>query len=599
MKRSLSGLYGVLVIVLCSLSANAQVYEPTVLGQGNHPGAVLSSSNQTAEGQAINTLNADGFLPNLNASSRFLSQASLGHSYEDIDEVSTMGLEDWIDDQLAKPIAFSMLDKVKEYHQYRRDSLNNPEAGQSIMFWDYAWWQYHMTSDDVLRQKVAFALHEIFVISRFSNFGFQSYSFSTYYDILLNNAFGNYRDLLEDVTYNPSMGIYLTYLNNPKSDTLEGIFPDENYAREVMQLFSIGLYELNLNGTVKTDASGDPIPTYDNDDIAEFSKIFTGLSWYDHDNFYGWPRADSSYTYEMKMFNNYHEPGTKDLLNNFQVPDRNPVDGDADIADALDNLYGHPNVGPFIGKLLIQRLVTSNPSPQYVKRVAQKFNNNGNGVRGDLAAVVKAILLDPEARSCASGEDPTFGKLREPFIRYFQLNRAFDAHTLSGNYRNAQYYLQEYFAQKPFTSPSVFNFFQQFYQPIGPVDSLNLVAPEFQITNSQTITGFINGLYRWLMEENIADEWDLFDGEHDDGYADEISELDISDEVLVADNSQLHILLDRLNLILAQGRLSDQVQESIIDLLKEFDEDDPEDLDFRARLAIYMVMCAPEYLIHR
>jgi len=574
-------------------------YTPVVLGQGNYEGVVVESSDETVESQAINTLTQSGYLPNLNASSKFLSQASLGHNFEDIESLTTEGLEDWIDAQIASPVSFSLLDKVIEYHDYRRDSLNDPTVGESIHFFDFAWYQYHMTSNDVLRQRVAFALSEIFVISQFSNFGDESYAFADFYDIFLNNAFGNYRDILQEVTYHPSMGLYLTYLNNPKSDTIEGIFPDENYARELMQLFTIGLNELNIDGTVQTNGNGDPIPTYDNTDIQEFAKIFTGLSWQDHDQFFRWPRADSSYTMDLKMFNDYHEPGVKNLLNGYQVPDRNPVDGNADITDALDNIYDHDNIGPFVSKHFIRRLVTSNPSPGYVQRVATVFNDNGGGTKGDLAAVVKAILLDPEARDCENANNPTYGMLREPFVRYMQINQAFDANTSSGNYRNAMYSVQMHLEQKPFTSPSVFNFFQADYAPIGPIDSLNMVAPEFQITNSKTLSGFINGLYEWVIDDNIADEWDLFGGEDNDGYADEIASLDISDELMYTDDNELHVLVDRLNLILAQGRLSAEAEQKIIDTLKAFDNETAEDQDLRVRLAIYLVMCSPEYLINR
>lgn len=573
--------------------------QPVVLGLGNYTDFTVTSSDDTTTLSAENTLMENGFLPNLNASARFLSQASTGHSFEDIEEVSSMGFEDWIDAQLNMPIAFSFLDKVQEYHQIRRDSLSDPDAGQAIFFWDFAWWQYHMAHDDVLRQRVAFALSEIIVISRFSNFGGNSYPFADFYDIFMENAFGNYRDILQEVTYHPAMGIYLTYLNNPKSDTTNGIFPDENYARELMQLFTIGLYELNPDGTHVLDGNGEPIPTYGNDEIAEFSKIFTGLSWQDRTQFYKGALADSSYTLPMKMFNNYHEPGVKELLNGYQVPDRSPVNGNADISDALDNLYAHNNLAPFISTHLIRRLVTSNPSADYIGRISAVFDDNGNGEKGDLGAVVKAILLDPEARSCENTDNPTFGMLREPFLRYTQINKAFDASTLSGNHRNEMYWVQYHVEQKPFTSPSVFNFFQQDYQPIGPVDSLDLVAPEFQITNSKTVTGFINGLYRWILDDNPADERDIFSGENNDGYADEIAHLDVSDEILLANDQHLHILIDRLNLILAQGQLSDATEQTIINALKVFDQDDPEDLEFRARLAIYLVLCAPEYLISK
>ena len=582
------------------MSVQAQNPDQIIGMSENIDNVTIETSSQGATTQGINTLTQDGFKPNLNAASRFLAQASLGYSYEDIENVANMGIEDWIDDQIAMPKSFDLLDKVIEYHDFRRNALGDPETGSSIRFWDYAWWQYHVTSSDYLRQRIAFALSELLVISRFSNFNNEPYAFADYYDIFMNHAFGNYRDILDDVTFHAAMARYLTYMNNPKSDTIEMIFPDENYAREVMQLFTIGLYELNNDGTEKVDTAGELIPTYDNIDIAEFSKIFTGLTWGDRTTFGKfYPHDDTSYVVPLQMFNEYHEPGVKNLLNGFQVPDRNPVDGLADIDDALDNLFNHPNTGPFVCRFLIQRLVTSNPSPAYVDRVASVFNDDGTGTRGNLGAVVKAILLDPIAKSCDSAIDTTFGMLREPFVRYYQLNRAFDINTMSGNHRNDMYYVQLFVEQKPNTSPSVFNFFQYDYQPIGSIEQNNLFAPEFQITNSQTITGWINGLYRWVINGNPADEYDLYSGEPDSSYEDEIGSLDLSDEELLADDEHLHMLVDRLNLILAQGRLSSYTEQIIIDAIKEFSQEDAEDLELRTRLAIYLVMSSPEYLINR
>ena len=591
--------FALFVFALCYL-VGAEAQNQIIGMSENIDNVTVETSSQGTAQQGINTLTQDGFKPNLNAASRFLSQASLGYSYEDIEEVAGMGIEDWIEDQIAMPRPYDLLDKVIEYHDFRKDALGDPEAGSSIRFWDYAWWQYHVTSDDYLRQRIAFALSELLVISRYSNFGNEPYAFADYYDIFMNHAFGNYRDILDEVTYHAAMARYLTFMNNPKSDTIENIYPDENYARELMQLFTIGLYELYNDGTEKVDTAGEFIPTYDNDDIAEFSKIFTGLTWGDRDVFGKYyPLHDTSFVVQLQMFDEWHEPGVKDLLNGFQVPDRNPVDGKADVADALDNLFNHPNMGPFLSRFLIQRMVTSNPSPAYVNRVATVFNDDGTGVRGNMAAVVKAILLDPIAKSCNSGIDTTFGMLREPFVRYYQLNRAFDINTMSGNHRNEMYYVQHFVEQKPNTSPSVFNFFQYDYQPIGSIEQNNLFAPEFQITNSQTITGWINGLYRWVINGNPTDEYDLYSGEPDDSYEDEIGSLDISDEQLLADDAHLHMLVDRLNLILAQGRLSSYTEQVIIDAIKEFDQENAEDLELRTRLAIYLVMSSPEYLINR
>lgn len=569
-----------------------------VIGFGGYDGVSISSSDNS-QYDPENTLNQDGYLPNQNAAARFLSQSTLGYNLAEIDNVTVEGIEDWVEAQLNIPMPYNLLTKSKEYHQYAKDQSGNPDYGSNARMWDYAWWQYHMTSNDYLRHRVALALSEILVISDKSSFGNNPYALSDYYDILLEHAFGNYRDILEEVTYHASMGVYLTYVNNAKSNPEENQFPDENYAREVMQLFTIGLNMLNPDGTVIVDSVGQPVPTYDNIDILEFSKIFTGLTWADRDKWGRGAQRDTSYIPRMVMWNDYHEPGEKLLLNGFVVPDRNPIDGDADISDALDNLFDHQNVGPFIGKLLIQRMVTSNPPPEYVERVTQAFNDNGEGVRGDMKAVVKAILLDPIAKACSSGDNPNFGKLREPFIRYFHMNKAFNASTLSGDYRNDMDYIYRFVQQKPLTSPSVFNFFQYDYQPIGPVEEADLFAPEFQITSAQTITGWINALYRFIVNENVADEYDIYSGEDNALYEDEISTLDLSTEIMFTSDENLHILIDRLNLILAQGRLTQTTVDAIVEALQKFDYDDEGDYEMRAKLAIYLTMTTPEYLINR
>jgi|JI10StandDraft_1071094.scaffolds.fasta_scaffold00234_29 uncharacterized protein (DUF1800 family) len=584
--------------IFVMLSVNAQL-DTIIIGYGGYMGVSVSASSSTEPSTPENTLNQSGFLPNENAASRFLSQATLGYNGADISSVTQIGIEAWIENQLTIPMPFTLQSKIRTFHQMVKDSTNTPTSGAGNRLWDYAWWQYLMTSNDALRQRVAFALSEMLVVSEVSGFNNNAYALGTYYDILLNNAFGNYRDLLRDVTFHPSMGTYLTYLNNPKSNPALNQFPDENYARELMQLFTIGTVMLNNDGTVITDAAGLPLPSYDNEDIIEFSKIFTGLTWADRTQWNRGALNDTSYIADMAMWNTWHEPGVKNLLNGIQVPNRNPVDGVADISDALDNLFNHQNTPPFISKFLIKRMVTSNPSPAFVERVANIFINNGQGVRGDLAAVVKAILLDPEALSCDSGDNTDFGMLREPFIRYVQINKAFNAYTASGNYRNDMSYVYQYTGQRPLTSPSVFNFFQQDYQPIGPIEAGGLEGPEFQITDAQTIAGYINGLYRWVISNDVADEYDLFTNEVDANYADEISTLDITDHLALTTNDQLHILMDKLNLLLAQGRVSDQSLEVIISVLKEFPNSTDIEKSDKVKLAIYLIMTAPEYLINR
>ncbi len=570
-----------------------------VIGMGNSDGITTTSSDSGSD--PINTLNRSGFLPNHNAAAKLTAQSTFGANFQIIEDIATMGLEDWLDAQLALPVGPSVLDQVITYHEFRKVGEGNPDAGTSMIFWDYAWWQYHMTQQDYLRQRVAFALSEILVISRNSGFGNHPYAFADYYDILLRNAFGNYRDLLNEVTYHATMGEYLTYKSNPKTDTSENRFPDENYAREIMQLFTIGLFELNPDGSRKVDGMGDPISTYDNYDISEFSKVFTGLMWGDRplqlNQFFKGPLNRESYIVDMQMLNEMHEPGPKELLNGQMIPDRVPVDGDADIQDALDNLFNHPNVGPFIGKLLIQRLVTSNPSPEYIARVSAAFDDNGSGVRGDMKSVIRAIIVDEEARDCAAVNNAEFGMLREPFVRYVQLSKAFNLSTDSGNFRNAMYDINDQINQKPFTSPSVFNFFQPDHQPIGPIADADLVAPEFQLINSQTIIGYLNGLNDWIVRDRPTDEWNLYSGETVP--ENEKAYFQLSDEIAIATDDRLHELTDRLNLILAQGRLSERSMNLIADALREFPQEDPEDLDERVRIAIYLVMSAPEFLINR
>jgi uncharacterized protein (DUF1800 family) len=587
-----------ITITMFSCSSLLGQTDTLILGFGGSE-IVVTSSNSSISGSESNTVSQTGFLPNENAASRFLSHATLGHNQQNIQQVISMGIEDWIAHQLTIPRAFTLESKIRSYHKMVIDSTNSPTTGASNRLWDYAWWQYLMTSGDALRQRVAFALSELLVISENSAFSNNAYAMGVYYDKLLNGAFGNYRDLLTAITYNPSMGIYLTYLNNPKSNPAVNQFPDENYAREVMQLFTIGTVMLNNDGSVIKDLNGLPIPAYDNDDIIEFSKIFTGLTWADRTQ---WNRSalnDTSYIPNMVMWDTWHEPGVKILLNGFLVPDRNPVNGNADINDALNNLFNHQNTPPFVSRFLIQRLVTSNPSPQYINRVANVFKNNGQGVRGDLAAVVKAILLDREATDCDKGNDITFGMLKEPFIRYVQINKAFNASTQSGNFRNDMNNIYLLTGQRPLASPSVFNFFQQDYQPIGPIEEANLVGPEFQITDAQTIAGFVNGLYRWLFSNDIADEYDLFTNENDAHYADEISNIDLTGDFSNTTDDRLHILLDKLNMVLAHGRLSFTSLNTIIKVIKEFPSATNDEKTDRIKLAIYLLMTSPEYSINR
>ncbi|MEM1119028.1 MAG: DUF1800 domain-containing protein [Bacteroidota bacterium] len=577
------------ISLICWAQINGQGVTPQV--------TVTTSHDQQSSGAA--TVRTAGRLPNLAASSRFLAQSTLGGSYETIEATADQGFSNWIDQQMTLPVGGSIEDDVVSmtaelYRQKQElgENLNNVRA--RLHFFHSAWWQYIMTSPDLLRARVALALSEIFVISEIPNLRDEVLGIANYYDVLLEHSFGNFKDLLTDVTLHPAMGTYLTHVNNPKADPSTNTFPDENYAREIMQLFTIGLYELNIDGTRKLQ-NGAPIPAYDQDDIQEFAKVFTGLTWFDETRFGRRAPTRESYTMPMRMENSEHQSGAKELLNGFTVPNRNPVDGMADIDDAMQNLFDHPNVGPFLAYRLIQRLVKSNPTPSYVQRVAEAFNNNGQGVRGDMKAVVRAVLLDDEARSCAWIDEPTHGMLREPIVRHTHIARAFDATSVNGHYHTYQindFYLAT--GQRPMSSPSVFNFFQTDYKPIGEIADAGLVAPEFQITNASTTMGYANEVNEWTFRSRRALQYGrIYKEEHDE---DDYARFDWSDEMALVESGDIDNFVERLNLILMHGRMSTDTRRIIKAAILQVPENNHNE---RLGMGVYLVMTSPEYLILR
>lgn len=582
---------------------NAQVYNRTI-GRGEFIDVTISTSSQTTNKGGVSTLDGLGYMPNLAAASRLLAQASLGSDFETITAASELGYSAWIDQQLNMPVDFTLLAYCENIIDRYSTYLAQTDQDTTDIFGDdsnwvnnyflFSWWKYVMDSEDLLRARVALALSEIVVISAIPDFTSQPLGLSDYYDILIRNAFGNYKDLLQEVTYHPLMGRYLTFMNNRKSNLDRNRFPDENYAREIMQLFTIGLYELNIDGTHKLDDEGNSIATYENDDIKELAKVFTGLSWGDRDEF-GHSGSFVKYyssTIPMKMFNEEHEPGEKILLGKYTIPDRNPVDGDADIQDALDFLFNHPNVGPFLARKLIQRLVTSNPSPQYIARVAEVFNDNGAGVRGDLKEMVRAILLDPEARDCATTQ--LSGKLKEPIHRHVQFLRSFNASSQSGEYRytTGESY-REATDQRVLHSPSVFNFFLPDYQPIGEIADAGLVAPEFQILHSSTIIGYANAIMKWTFENNLVGTTRLFP---DEPITDEEAKLNLNldDELELMADGRYEELVERLNLVLMNGQMSINTRQILLDTLDVLKDEEDE---FKLNMMLFLSMIAPEYLV--
>jgi len=591
------------------------------LGAGHMTGVSVTTSGTELLGEGINTINGSGMDQQLRDAARFLGQATTGVNFEQIEDLSEQGFENWIDEQILMP-EMSYLDTsymvwdhfVQAYYdEWGEIVINgNEDIFPASFYWRMAWWNNAMSGEDLLRQKVALALSEILVTSEDSRLNADAFGMASYYDVLYSNAFGNYRDLLEEVTYHPAMGYYLSSINNSPTNEEENIHPDENYAREVMQLFTIGLYELELDGTIITDENGIEVPTYDNSDIGELARVFTGLGpaqywapWEDYsEEIVQWgvwyntiPYINS--TMPMVMFEGWHEEGIKHLLNGGATVDG--ASGGQDIDMALDILFYHANTAPFVSKLLIQRMVKSNPSPEYIERVASVFVNNGEGVRGDLSAVVKAILLDDEARHCSWIEDVTSGKMREPMMRYIQMLKAFDATNQSGKMWSVGWVADD-LGQHPMTSPSVFNFFLPSYAPSGPVADSSLVAPEFELLNSAIAIKYINLISDMLFGEYYMESITMADPDEIgypwwemgfDSPEDQVG-LDFNNEIMLA-STDAHAMVDRLNILLAGGTASSETIDTISNII-EIEALEPAD---RVKVALYLLLISPDYIIQK
>ena len=504
---------------------------------------------------------------------QFLNQSTFGATYLEARVVIDMRYAAWIDEQMQMPASLQL--------PHLR-SLPPPQP-RGLLHADRVdmWFRNAVDGPDQLRQRVAFALSEIFVVSQLGTLQQAPYAVADYYDQLALNAFGNYRDLLEIVTLHPAMGVYLSMLGNEKPNPVLNIRPDENFARELMQLFSIGLVELNLDGTVRTDGLGAPIPTYHQAVIEGFAHVFTGWHFAGATGFQQAFPNDNNQTVPMQLYPEFHDTGEKLLLNNVTIPAGQA--GDRDLAMALDNIFEHPNVGPFITTRLIQRLTASNPSPGYVARVATVFNDNGAGVRGDLGAVVRAILLDEEARPAMHMEID--GKLKEPLLRLTQLWRAYDAQSQSGSFPLAPAYI--IFGQGPLQSPSVFNFFSPSFAPPGEIRNSGLVAPELQIATEYQNTFVTNYFFHLAFNWNSAAETP---GEDD-------VLIDITQELEVVDDNDA--VIDLVANKLLGGRISDTLRGEISGMLDRIREVLPNNDAAVAADVIYFVVTSPEYAYQR
>jgi len=501
---------------------------------------------------------------------QFLNQASFGATESEALEVIAIRQESWIDDQMMKPASLQLPHML---------SLPPPQfMGQLHTDRVDIWFRNALWGDDQLRQRVAFALSEIMVVSQLGALQGRPFAVADYYDMLAENAFGNYRDLIEKVTLHPAMGVYLSMLGNEKPNPALNIRPDENYARELMQLFSIGLVQLNIDGTVALDGNNQPIPTYDQEIIEGFAHVFTGWTWRGSPSFGSGRVPVSSQYFPMEHWPDFHDTGEKMLLNGTVLPPGQT--GEQDLAGALDNIFNHANVGPFVAIRLIQRLTTSNPSPGYVRRVAEVFNNNGAGVRGDLGAVVKAILLDPEASPSMAMEID--GKLKEPLLRLTQLFKAYNASSTSGRYPLVGSYIL--FGQGPLQSPSVFNFFSPFFAPPGEIRNSNLVAPELEIATEYLSTQYTNYMFFQAFGLNHTNE----NLDEDDIFINFQEEMDAAADI----NALINMVAGKL----LGGEISDTLRTEIAGMLERIPETDTA---IRAAEVIYFVTTSPEYAYQR
>jgi uncharacterized protein (DUF1800 family) len=557
---------------------------------------------------------------------RFLQQSQFASTPADIAALRGTTYAAYLQQEFAKPLSTGW--DWLESRGYGLDGNLEKNVYNSTIA-DCMVWRDLFSAPDAMRKRIALALSEFFVVSINSmEIDWRGYTITAYWDWLNKNAFGNFRTLLEDVTLSPAMGYYLNTRGNKKANN-SGRLPDENYAREVMQLFTIGLYELNLDGSIKTDGSGKKLETYDSDDVSQLARVFTG---YDFDsslnpyapgstagiqfpgrNYKVWPREYARRPMTIKESDHSTEEinflGTRIAANTL---------GKDALKTALDALFNHPNVGPFFGRQMIQRLVTSDPSPEYVARVASAFNNNGAGVRGDMKAVWTAIFLDDEARGAASLSDPFFGKLREPMLRLTQWARSFGVTSKANSWKIFDLSDTSFsLGQSPLHAPSVFNFFRPGYIPPGTSLASNAAtAPEFQIVNETTV-----GIYLNFMQYTIQSGLYTFDpdtpeitynrGGRTDVVPDYTNLFALINNTVINDAEALRVsqsLVARLNLVLTAGQLSqanttaiaNALQAAMLQSGKRITSASSAELKRDLVAAgIFMIMASPEYLIQK
>ncbi len=450
---------------------------------------------------------------------RILEQATFGPTDDDLKAVQTLGTAKWIEQQLNASSAYDSssdshqshlqrykaIAKMAEPSTYSSESdFNNNYHGRTSDYQTAAWFDNVLHGKDQLRQRVAFALSELIVISGSKQrTRFRGDSLASYYDILAKHAFGNFRNLMGEISRSPGMGVFLSHQGNKKFNSSSNTHPDENFARELMQLFSIGLWKMNQDGSMVKDSSGDPIASYTQDDVEELAKVMTGYDIKGNSKFGKTNRGNGEeWASPMEFNSSHHEYASKTFLGSNIGAEGSSNSDPSDLDQALNIIFQHQNVGPHVGRHLITRLVTSNPSSSYISRIAEKFNNDGNGNRGNLKEVVRSVLLDPEAREEEYSNVGNFGKPKEPILALTQFLRAFDVKPLDGwkSRTNATmngvyqfFYLENIIGQSPLRSETVFNFFSSDFIPADShFISNSMVAPEFQIQSDTVLIKFHN-----------------------------------------------------------------------------------------------------------
>lgn len=507
---------------------------------------------------------------------RLLDQASFGPSDGSVADVQRLGVAGWIDEQLATPATgYAALPIVPA-----NTALGCPAGSPATCGRDnyspfpvqLRFFRNAVTGPDQLRQRIAFAWSQIFVIS--GRDIRPAYAVRDYEQLLLDDAFVSYRKLLGDITLSAAMGDYLDMANNDRANAARGIAPNENYAREILQLFSIGTVMLNADGTPMLDANGAQIPAYTQDTVKQYAAAFTGWTYP------AAPGATSrwtnprSYDGPMVAFDAHHEPAAKTLLSGVALPANQGAA--ADLAGALDSIVAHPNAGPFLGKQLIQFLVTSNPSPAYVARVSAVFNDDGKGARGNLGAVVRAVLLDPEARGDAAAS-ATFGKLREPAMALTGPLRALSG-TTDGQWGAVQSNSQD---EGVFNAGSVFSFYPPDYALPG---TPAFVAPQFGILNTTTVINRLNAVYSLLYNANgIAADPSVAGS----------SGTQVSDSSLQGDAGAM---VDRLDALVLHSTMTAAEKSAVVTAVNAVS---PTDAAGRARMAAWLVFASPRYHVQR